>query len=84
VSELYTGISIAALIFVVLFLLIPRKKGGQLRTPSNLAMFGTTLVVLGIIFSDDAWIGYSLIGLGVILAVIGGLTILGKSKVHPN
>jgi hypothetical protein len=82
-SELYIGISIGALLFVVVYLLIQRK-GRQICTPSNLAMLGTTLVVLGIIFSDDAWIGYSLIGLGVIFAVIGGLRILRKSKVHPN
>jgi hypothetical protein len=39
-----------------------------------------TLVVLGIIFGDDRWIGYSLIGFGVLLSVIDGLRNLRKSK----
>ncbi len=83
-QPLYIGISIAALIIVVVLLLISREKGKQLRKPSNLATLGMTLVVLGIIFGDDRWIGYSLIGFGVLLSVIDELRNLRKSKQQLN
>jgi hypothetical protein len=81
---LYIGISIAVLIMVVVLLLISREKGKQLRKPSSLVTLGMSLVVLGIIFGDDRWIGYSLIGLGVIISVIEGFRNLGKSRWHFN
>jgi hypothetical protein len=37
---------------------------------SQLVTLGSTMVVLGIIFSDDPLIGYSFIGAGVLLSVI--------------
>jgi len=64
-EPLYIGISIAALISIVVLLCILREKWKQLRKPSNLAMLGMTLVVLGIIFGNgDRLIGYSFIGVG--------------------
>ena len=67
----YIGISIAALISIVVLLCILREKGKQVRKPSNLAMLGMTLVVLGIIFGNgDRLIGYSFIGVGVLLSII--------------
>ena len=33
-------------------------------------MLGMTMIVLGIIFGDSRWISYSLIGVGVLLAII--------------
>ena len=51
-------------------LLISRGKGKQLRKPSNLATFGITLVVLGVLFDDAGrWLSYSLMGVGVSLTV---------------
>ncbi len=79
-QTLYIGISVAALIIVVVLLLVSREKGKQICKPSNLAMLGMTLVVLGIIFSDDHWTGYSLIGFGVLLSTIDWLRNLRKSK----
>ncbi len=66
-SQIYIIISIAALVFVVIFFLAARKKGKKL-TP--LVGFAWALVLAGIIFSEDRLIGYSLIGVGVTLAVI--------------
>jgi O-antigen ligase len=80
VQPLYIGISIAALIIVVVLLLISREKGKQLRKPSNLATLGMTLVVLGIIFGDNRWTGYSLIGFGVLFSVIDMIRNLKKPK----
>ena len=79
-APLYIGISIAALIIVVVLLLISRGKEKQLRKSSSLTTFGVTLVVLGIIFSDDRWIGYSFMGFGVLLSVVDGFRSLRKSN----
>jgi len=73
-EPLYIGISIAALIVIVVLLIISRRKGKQLRTPSDLLLIGMTLVVLGIIFGDAGrLISYSFIGVGVLLGIIDGI-----------
>ncbi len=41
---------------------------------------GSALVALGIVFSEDWLIGYSFIGAGVLLSIIGGFTLRRKSK----
>jgi len=67
-EPLWIAISIAALVVIVVLLLIGRRK--KYYKPSNLAILGLSLVVLGIIFGDDRLIGYSFIGVGVLLSVI--------------
>ncbi len=66
-QALYIGISIAAFTAIVVLLILNRRKS---RRISTLAMLGMTMVVLGIIFSDSHWVGYPLIGVGVLLAII--------------
>jgi hypothetical protein len=70
-EPLWIAISIIALVVIVVFLLIGRGK--QYHKPSNLAILGMSLVVLGIIFGDDRIIGYSFIGVGVLLSVIDAI-----------
>jgi len=67
-EPVWIAISIVALVVIVVLLLIAR--GRQYQQPSNLAIFGMSLVVLGIIFGDSRLIGYSFIGVGVLLSVI--------------
>ena len=67
-EPLWIAISIIALVVIVVLLLIAR--GRQYQQPSNLAILGMCLVVLGIIFGGDRVIGYSLIGVGIFLSVI--------------
>jgi lysylphosphatidylglycerol synthetase-like protein (DUF2156 family) len=67
-EPVWTTISIIALAVIVVLLLIAR--GRQYQQPSNLAIVGICLVVLGIIFGDTRAIGYSLIGVGVLLSVM--------------
>jgi len=64
----WIAISIIALVVIVVLLLIAR--GRQYQQPSNLAIVGISLVVLGIIFGDSRALGYSLIGVGVLLSVV--------------
>ena len=70
-EAMWIAISIIALVVIVVLLLIARGK--QYHRPSNLAILGMSLVVLGIIFGDDRLIGYSFIGVGVLLSVIDAI-----------
>jgi hypothetical protein len=72
-EPVWIAISIAALIVIMVLLLISRRKGKQLLNPSNLLVLGMSLVVLGIIFGDDRIIGYSFIGVGVLLSLIDAI-----------
>jgi hypothetical protein len=69
-EPLWIAISIIALVVIMVLLLISRRKRRQILNPSNLLILGMSLVVLGIIFGDSRAIGYSLIGVGVLLSVI--------------
>ena len=66
-QALYIGISIAAFITIIVLLIINRRKS---RRISTLTVLGITMIVLGIIFGDSRWVGYPLMGLGVLLAII--------------
>ena len=70
-ESLWIAISIIALIVIVVLLLMARGK--QYPRPSNLAILGMSLVVLGIIFGDDRLIGYSFIGVGILLSAIDAI-----------
>ncbi|MFW6118394.1 MAG: hypothetical protein ACOC6R_02745 [Chloroflexota bacterium] len=69
-EPVWTAVSIAALVVIMVLLLISRRKRNQLINPSNLLILGMSFVVLGIIFGDERVLGYSLIGIGVLLSVI--------------
>ena len=66
-EPVWIAISIVALVVIVVLPLVGRGK--QYKRPSNLAILGMSLVVLGIIFGDSRIIGYSFIGVGVLLSV---------------
>jgi len=70
-EPLWIAISIIALVVIVVLLLIAR--GRQYQQPSNLAILGMSLVVLGIIFGDNRLIGYPFIGVGIFLSVIDAI-----------
>jgi hypothetical protein len=72
-EPVWIAISIIALVVIVVLLLISRRKGNQLLNPSNLLILGMSFVVLGIIFGDERLIGYSFIGVGVLLSVIDAI-----------
>jgi len=72
-EPVWIAISIIALVVIMVLLLISRRKGKQLLNPSNLLILGMSFVVLGIIFGDDRLIGYSFIGVGVLLSVIDAI-----------
>jgi len=70
-ESLYIGIAIIVLAIIVVLLLVSRKKGKQLRKPSNLAIVGMVFVVFGIIFIDLGRIpSYSFFGAAVLISII--------------
>jgi uncharacterized membrane protein YhaH (DUF805 family) len=75
-SSIYIAISIVALVIIFVILIIQRKRVRE-KGLSGLATFAFLFVIAGIVFGDDRIIGYSLMGIGVLLAVID---ILKKKK----
>ena len=71
--NVYIAVSIIALIIIIGLLLFVRERGRKYSKPSNLAALGMALVVLGIIFGDERWLSYSLMGVGVVLSVIDAI-----------
>ncbi len=72
-EPLWIAISIAALVLIMVLLLISRRNRKQVLNPSNLLILGMTCVVLGIIFGDERVIGYSFMGVGVLLSAIDAI-----------
>ncbi len=68
-SQIYILISIVvlAVIAAVLFIFRGKKPVGKLSTLGGLSL---ALMVAGIVFGESRLIGYSLIGAGVILAIV--------------
>ena len=66
-SHIYIIVSILALAIVALLFFISGKRQKKLTPLTSLA-FG--FIVAGIVFGDDRLIGYSLLGIGLILSLI--------------
>ena len=67
-QPVYIIIAIVALAVVALLVFFVRKKKENRLTPLASLAFAFTLA--GILFSDDRLIGYGLMGVGVLLAVV--------------
>jgi len=68
-SQIYIVISVAALaIIATLLYIVNKNKQSKILTPLAGLAFG--FVLAGIVFGDDRLVGYSLMGVGVILAII--------------
>jgi formate hydrogenlyase subunit 3/multisubunit Na+/H+ antiporter MnhD subunit len=76
-SQIYILISIIALLIIAIVLFFLRKNKKQ-KPISILGSFSLFFVLSGIIFGDNRLIGYSLIGIGVLLAVAD--IIVNKNK----
>ena len=72
-EPVWIAISIVALVVIMVLLLISRRQRKQILNPSNLLILAMSLVVLGIIFGDSRTVGYSFMGVGVLLSVIDAI-----------
>jgi len=77
-TQIYIAISIVVLaIIALLVFFVNKKKKGKKLTPLASLAFG--FILAGIIFGDDRLISYSLMGVGVILAIIDMIKKLRKN-----
>jgi hypothetical protein len=76
ISQIYIAVSIVilAVIAILVFVAGKNRKGKSLTPLAGLA-FGFLLA--GLFFSDDRFIGYGLMGVGILLAAVD---IFNKSK----
>ncbi len=72
-EPVWIAISIVALVLIMVLLLISRRKRNQIINPSNLLILAMSLVVLGIIFGGERIVGYSFMGVGILLSVIDAI-----------
>jgi hypothetical protein len=76
ISQIYIAVSIVVLVVIAILIFVVGKNGKEKRlTP--LASFAFAFVLAGILFGEDRFIGYGLMGVGVLLAVVD---IFNKSK----
>ena len=82
-AQIFIALSIAVLaVIALLVFIIGKSRRGNRLTP--LAGLAYGFIVAGIVFSDDRLIGYSLMGVGVILAIIDIIKKLRQSKGSRN
>ncbi|PIS43003.1 MAG: hypothetical protein COT24_00490 [Candidatus Kerfeldbacteria bacterium CG08_land_8_20_14_0_20_40_16] len=82
-SQIYIAISAIVLIVIAVLFVLKRKDRNQKKL-SPLAAFAFILVITGIVFGDDRIIGYSLIGIGLVLAIIDIVRIRKKKEQDSN
>ena len=70
-------ILIAVLVLIIIFLVLFFLRKNKKKQMSKLGSFSLLFVLAGIIFGDNKILGYSLIGIGIILAIID---IISKEK----
>lgn len=78
-SEVYIVIALAALVLIVALFILSKsfQKPGK---PSSLVGSAFALVIAGIFLGEQRWIGYSLIGIGVVLSIMDRI----RNKIHSN
>jgi len=76
ISQIYIAVSIVVLAVIAILVFFVRKNGKEIRlTPLTSLAFG--FVLAGMFFGDDRFIGYGLMGVGALLAVVD---MFNKSK----
>ncbi|MHB1294528.1 MAG: hypothetical protein ACYC4R_05985 [Anaerolineae bacterium] len=67
-TQVYLAVALIVFAALLLILFLYRRVGGRAITP--LASIAMALVIASVLFGENRLIGYSLLGLGVLLAVI--------------
>jgi hypothetical protein len=80
-SQIYIILTIVVLVLVVvLVFFVSKKKSGNEKNLSRLAGLAFAFILAGLFFSENNFVGYGLMGIGVVLAVIDMLYKLKKQK----
>jgi MFS superfamily sulfate permease-like transporter len=77
-AELYIALTLLVLAIIALAAMYTRKSKRPKHPPSKLAMVAILLVISGIIFGENRYIGYSLLGAGVLLSILDILKNLNR------
>jgi hypothetical protein len=79
-----TGYLLFAIIIlaVVAALVVILKPAGQGRKLSRLAAIAFAFSITGIFFGEARWLGYGLMGTGILLAIAGIIIKSGKWRRH--
>ncbi|MGD8398741.1 MAG: hypothetical protein PVG11_07780 [Anaerolineae bacterium] len=68
-SVVYIAVSIVVLVIIAIVAFLLSRRGGDFKlTPLMGLSWG--FVMAGIVFGDDRLIGYGLLGVGVVLAIV--------------
>jgi len=78
-AQIYILISIIVLAIIMVILVLTRKKIG--KPLSKLATIGFLFIITGMIFGENRVVGYSLMGVGIILAVIDMIRQIRNRKI---
>jgi DMSO/TMAO reductase YedYZ heme-binding membrane subunit len=81
-SKIYILIGIIALAVIMAVLILTRKKMG--KPLSRLAAFAFVFIMAGLIFGENRLVGYSLIGVGIVFAIVDIIKRLKKPGVNNN
>jgi len=68
-SQIYILVSVIILLIIAVILFIVKKNKKQKKL-THLAGIAFAFIIAGIVFADTRIIGYGLMGVGIILAVI--------------
>jgi membrane-bound ClpP family serine protease len=77
-AELYIALSLVILAIIAFIAMYTRISKRPKHPPSKLAMVAIMLVISGIIFGENRYIGYSLLGAGVLLSILDILKNLNR------
>ena len=69
ISQMYIAVAIVVLMVIVLLVFLTSQNRKETRL-SPLAGLAFGFILAGILFGEDPLIGYSLMGVGVLLAVV--------------
>jgi hypothetical protein len=72
-EEIWITFSVGTIITIFATVTFLRMNRNIAFKKDAVLTLGTTLVMLGIIFGDDRLVGYPLIGVGVLLAIISAI-----------
>ncbi len=76
-SQIYILISIIVLLIIAILLIFVRKNKKQ-KSLTPLGGLAFAFVIAGIVFGENRLVGYGLMGVGVLLAIIDSIKKLKK------
>lgn len=77
---LFTLMAAVSLVLIVLLFLFLRLKRKEIKPLTPLAGLAFGCIIAGIVFGEERWLGYGLMGLGIILAVIDAIVKIKRSE----